>query len=287
MDAAHFINTLEARAGRARKPERFDFVVLDLAADESLLRRIYQAMGREPLDWVSLFRDTGWQGHWREGPVLVDARQAPVFQRELVASLESRPLGLLLQSDHSPEAIRTHLARWIQTAHTGEGNLVRVHEPRMIGPLLCSMEPAQHQSLLSVASRWHWHDGHFWREAGPAEYDPGQVATTAPVIATQQQEGVLPYRLAAEACGYASHYRQALGSRPKPETWVLERLLEAREAGFAWSNHLERWLRIALRQGEGFQSREPYTDVLAQDELSRNDKLAAMEGATETSHAPA
>ncbi len=287
MDAAHCINTLETRAGRAAAPLTFDFAILDLAQDEDLLARIYATMAREPLAWVSLFEGTDWQEHWRDGPVLVDARQTPGFQRGMVGRLHESPSGLLLKTPHVMDALRTHLARWIHQAPPGRDGLVRIHEPRMFGPLLCTLASNQQEALLQVASHWHWHDSHTWRTASPAEHAAGAGLPLHPQLQSWQFQAATPYRLAAEAIGHAQHYQRALAHLPDPEAWVLERLQEARNAGFATTRQLERWLRLAIRQGADFHTKAPYSGLLAREELSRNDQLDAMEGAAETYHAPA
>src|SRR5690554_7541388 len=58
MDAANYISTLELIAPRTTTPESYDFAILDLASEETLLEQIYSGMVSESIEWWSLFEGT-------------------------------------------------------------------------------------------------------------------------------------------------------------------------------------------------------------------------------------
>ncbi|MFV8571593.1 DUF4123 domain-containing protein [Marinobacter sp. SBS5] len=286
MDAAHYINTLESVAPRTAIPYDYDFAVLDLASSDKMLELIYAGMMEEPLEWWSLFEGTSWQSDWDNGPILVDLRNAVSFRAELSSQLESSPQGILFKSDTAVDELRQHLSHWLTESSPGSEQLLRFYEPRMFGPLLCILADQRGQKLISVGSSWCWHDTHGWRQAVPKKYvnkfeiDPDPV-----LVSPLELKASELYWLAAEACGYAAYYADALPETEAPECWVFDILHTAKNVGFAHAELMERWLRMAIQYGEGFYLTEPAHTAFSNGELPAPDRLVTMESLMESVYA--
>ncbi|WP_336367049.1 DUF4123 domain-containing protein [Marinobacter sp. C2H3] len=288
MDAAELIETLERVTPVTPACGPASHALVDFAADDSLLALLYNAAVSEPVPWRSLFEDTPWWPHWRAGPALVDLRQAPAFQQALARRMVEVPGGILLDTSWTTGGLHRHLSRWLHQGLTGGETLLRIQDPRKFGPLLCAMPPSQRQALLLCASAWSWHDGHRWRLArpfpatGPAA---GQPQTPLPAPPTAEAPALPPdtladvpaFWLASEAQGYATHYADVVPDDDHPARWVLERLLEADRHGVHASQHLERWLRLALRHGASFFRQPPFNALLDNPQVILDQRLRAME----------
>src|SRR5690554_235590 len=152
MDAANYISTLELIAPRTTTPESYDFAILDLASEETLLEQIYSGMVSESIEWWSLFEGTSWQSDWLSGPILVDLRDAPGFRTQLRLQLESSSMGILITSGYSAEELRQHLTRWVFESLPEKQQLLRLYEPRMFAPLLCALSKQSRQNFLDRKS---------------------------------------------------------------------------------------------------------------------------------------
>lgn len=285
MDAVDCINTLEHVAPPVSLPDAADFAIVDLAADEECLQCIYDAMIGEPVQWLSLFQNTPWFGQWKQGPALVDLRQAPMFRSALIERMATVASGLLVRTSWSMDDFHAHVSYCMHQSVPVKGHLLRLHEPRWFGPLLCAVGDRQRQAILGAGSHWFWHDSHTWRKAMPDPHDPAPGYRPLPRLSLDRLEATTPYRLAAEARGYRDHYEAVLPQNETPTAWILARLQEAHGAGFRQSCYLERWLRLAIRQGAGFHRRPPYSMFLEDESKTPGYRLSAMEGAMENEHA--
>jgi hypothetical protein len=290
MDTAHYINTLKRLVINTERPIRFDYAVLDLAADKDLLRVIYEAMAHEPVEWQSLFLGGRFQKWWESGPILVDVCEAPAFQEQLLERLENHPIGVLLRSDLSIDTLFPRLVYWTNDALGKEGSLLRFHEPRMFGPLVCGLSDGPVGELTGCGSAWYWHDTHSWQSVTPSTVlteDQACVELPPGMVTQAFVDTTATYRLAADARGYAHYYRGHLPEAQEPDSWVLQRLLEGQEAGLKADSHLERWLRLSIQHGEGFHQRPAFKSLLMQESLTSPEKLTAMESEPEVQHATA
>lgn len=286
MDAAYYINTLEARAPRATKPCNYDFAVLDLASSDELLEEIYAGMTNEPIQWWSLFEGTNWQAEWDNGPVLVDLRNAANFRAQLSSRLEFSSQGIVFKSDIPVDKLHEYLSHWLTESNPGSGQLLRFHEPRMFGPLLCVLADQSCQKLLSAGTHWWWHDAHIWRQAVPKEGSSSiKIGIEETLVSQLELQGSEFYWLASEAGGYATYYADSLPESKEPERWVFDTLNTAKNAGFANAELLERWLRMAIQYGKDFYLNEPVHTVFSNEELPTTDRLAAMESLMESVYA--
>ncbi|EMP57327.1 hypothetical protein MSNKSG1_01863 [Marinobacter santoriniensis NKSG1] len=285
MDAADCINTLEHVAPPVSLPDAADFAIVDLAADEQSLQCIYDAMIGESIHWLSLFQNTPWFPQWKQGPVLLDLRQAPVFRNALIERMVTVPSGLLVRTNWSMDEFHAHISHCIHDGVPMDGHLLRLHEPRWFGPLLCAVGDRQRQAILAAGTHWFWYDSHTWRTAMPDPHDPAPGERPLPRLSLDRLEATTPYWLAAEARGYRAHYESVLPQDVSATAWILTRLQEAHEAGFRQSDYLERWLRLAIRQGAGFHRRSPYSVFLEDESKTPGYRLSAMEGAMENANA--
>lgn len=285
MDAANYITTLDRIAPGSVEPKKYDFAVLDLAGNDELLEQIYAGMTNERIQWWSLFEGTDWQGAWAQGPVLIDCRNAASFRARLVSQLESVPLGLVFNSEQSTEVLRQHLSSWLCDHQAATGQLLRFYEPRMIAPLLSALSERKRRALLAPGSHWYWHDGHRWREASGVDEGLVEDVEDDQLWVTQQElQQAESFWLAVEACGYADHYATALASVESPACWVFDCLKSARNTGFQKSEHMERWLRLAIQHGADFPRTKPFRSLLSREDLIPSERLTAMESAPETLH---
>lgn len=288
MDAVNYITTLDRIAPGTTEPQEYDFAILDLAGSDELLEQIYSGMTHERLQWWSLFEGTDWQETWARGPILVDLRNAANFRAQLLSQLESTPLGLVFSSKQPVEELRQHLTSWLCDHQARTGQLLRFYEPRMFAPLLCALTEQKRQSLLAPGSRWYWHDGYSWREASFIDASQSENGDGEHLLVTQQELRETEFFwLAVEARGYADHYAVVLASMESPECWVFDCLQAARNAGFQKTEHMERWLRLAIQRGADFPRSEPFRSTLSREDLTPTERLIAMESKPEKSHANA
>ncbi|MDX1559562.1 MAG: DUF4123 domain-containing protein [Marinobacter sp.] len=277
MDAAYYITTLEAMAPKAHKPETVSYAIIDLAIAHDFLKQLYNAMAREDAAWWSLFEGSEWQPEWSSGPILVDLRNCYTFTQQLVTNMEARPLGVLIQSSLDAKDLRDRCQKWLLGAEDAR-QLLRFHEPRMLGPLLCVMGDAQRHQFVPPGEHWSWHDGQVWRTHMAAAADSAVLNEEPPISLSEDQiRDASHYRMAAQAQDFASYYKGSLKSHKDPSVWVLNRLLEAYKAGMKKVSEQERWVRLAIMRGDDFPENAEYRKILKQEQWSPSERLTAME----------
>lgn len=283
MDAAHYITTLEATAPRCRKPESASYAIVDLAIAQDFLKQLYGAMANETVEWWSLFEGSEWQPDWDSGPILVNLQNCDTFTQQLAADMESRPLGVLIQTSLGAIDLRDRCQKWLFGTE-GTRWLLRFHEPRMLAPLLCVMGDAQRHQFMPAGEQWFWHDSLTWRtRIAPANSAPSKEESLITVSEDQLRKASY-YRMAAQAQDFASYYHSSLASYEDPSVWVLNRLLEAHKAGMTKVSDQERWLRLAIRHGEDFPEAPEYRKILKQEQWSASERLTAMESIRKPEH---
>lgn len=285
MDAAYYITTLEDTAPRGLKPEAASYAIIDLAVAHDFLARLYGAMANEPIEWWSLLEGTEWQSDWSSGPILVDLRNCGTFTKQLAVDLGSRPLGVMIRTSMDAANLRDRCQRWL--FETEGARLLRFYEPRMLGPLLCVMGHVQLRQLIPPGEQWSWHDGLQWRTRTTTATDrAANVNESAASLSEEQLQQVSPYRMAAQAESFASYYGNSLASYKEPTVWVLKCLLEAHGAGVTAVSDQERWLRLAIRNGDAFPAGVQYQEVLKQEQWSASERLTAMESIRKQDNVP-
>lgn len=277
MDAAYYITTLEKMAPPGDKPKTGSYAIIDLAIAHDFLKQLYSAMANETVAWWSLFEGSEWQPDWSSGPILVDLRNCYTFTQQLVTEMETRPLGVLIQSPLDAKDLRDRCQKWLFGSEEAR-QLLRFHEPRMLGPLLCVMGDAQRHQFAPPGEHWFWHDGQVWRTHMAAATDSA-VSNEEPLfsVSEDQLREASHYRMAAQAQDFASYYESNLNSHNDPSVWVLNRLLEAYKAGMKKVSEQERWLRLAIMRGDDFPENAEYRKILKQEQWSASERLTAME----------
>lgn len=282
MDAAKYINTLDSLALTETPPTDPQFAIVDLAADDEFLARLYGAMKETAIDWFSLFIGSKWQPEWSHGPILVNLAASLEFASDLIACMQARPLGVMIHSLATNAAMLQRCQHWL--LDSTESALLRFYEPRMLTPLLAALNANQRHHLIAPSERWAWHDGHAWQQFVSAEGD-AQPADPPPRVPREQLDQVPDYRLALHAKNYAAYYRDALTEYSDPTAWVMDRLLQAREASFNVAAQEERWLRLAFENGADFYKQDSFRAVMEEQALTPADQLSAMESTSETLNA--
>ncbi|MDI9246711.1 DUF4123 domain-containing protein [Marinobacter sp. CHS3-4] len=281
MDAANYINTLDKLDLNVATPGEPTFGIVDLAADEQFLSRLYGGMTQVAIEWYSLLLGSSWQSAWEQGPILLDLTASPDFTCELIDLMETKPLGVLIQSCTDIATMLERCQRWL---FNSDASILRFYEPRMLTPLIAAMSPGQRHDLIRPGECWAWHNGYDWKQS-PSTDEKAEKDDSTPRITAEQLRDVQRFRHAAHAREYAQHYRGNLSSRSDPQAWVLGCLINANEWGFKTRADQERWLRLAIRNGNDFYRQEAFQAIMEKQALTPEDQLAAMESKSEVLNA--
>lgn len=276
MDAAYYTTILEKMAPPGNKPEAGSYAIVDLAIARDFLKQLYSVMASETVAWWSLFEGSEWQPDWSSGPILVDLRNCSAFTLQLVEDMETRPMGVLIRSSLDAKDLRDRCQKWL-FGSGGARQLLRFHEPRMLGPLLCVMGDAQRHQFVHPSEHWSWHDGQVWRTHMRSVTGSTVLNEEPPISVSEDQlREASHYRMAAQAQDFVSYYEGNLTSHQDPLVWVLNRLLDAYKAGMKKVSEQERWLRLAIMHGADFPKNPEYRKILKQ-QWPASERLTAME----------
>lgn len=281
MDAVNYINTLDDLGLILAVPTEPTFGIVDLAADAGFLSQFYGGMSQANMEWFSLFLGSSWQADWNQGPILLDLTSSPDFARDLVAMMEAKPLGVLIQSNASSAEMLRRCQRWL---FSSDASILRFYEPRMLTPLIAAMTEVQRSDLVRPGESWAWHNGHEWVQYQSTSENPEAVDKT-PIVTAEQLKDVPWYRLAEHAREYAEYYRGNLNTHSDPKAWVMSCLMKANESGFKTKADQERWLRLAIRYGESFYKQDAFKTVMEQQALTPAEQMTVMESNSETLNA--
>ncbi|ERS82396.1 hypothetical protein Q672_20200 [Marinobacter sp. EVN1] len=281
MDAVNYINTLDDLELSRATPTEPTFGIVDLAADAGFLRQLYGSMTQANMEWFSLFLGSSWQADWEQGPILLDLTSAPEFAGELVMMMQTKPLGVLIQSSADGAEMLQRCQRWL---FNSGASILRFYEPRMLTPLIAAMTDMQRADLVRLGETWAWHNGHEWGQYQSTSENP-EAGEKSPVVTTEQLKDVSWYRLAEHAREYAEYYRGNLVVHSDPQTWVMSCLMKANESGFKTKADQERWLRLAIRYGDSFYRQEAFKTVMEQQALTPAQQMTAMESNSEALNA--
>jgi hypothetical protein len=166
----------------------------------------------------------------------------------------------------------------------GDASILRFYEPRMLTSLIAAMNPRQRSDLVRPGESWAWHNGHNWAQY-QSNGDKAPTDDTPPRLTAEQLNNVSGFRLASHAREYAEYYRDNLVSQTNPQAWILNCLMNARESGFKTRADQERWLRLAIQNGDDFYRQEAFQVIREQQALPPADQLAAMESESEALNA--
>lgn len=281
MDAVNYINTLDDLGLSRAIPTEPMFGIVDLAADAGFLSQLYDSMTHANVEWFSLFLGSSWQADWEQGPILLDLTSSPDFARELVMMMETKPLGVLIQSSADGAEMLQRCQRWL---FNSDASILRFYEPRMFTPLIAAMTEGQRSDLVRLGESWAWHNGHEWLQYQTTGENP-EVGDRSPVVTAEQFKYVPWYRFAEHAREYAEYYRGNLVSHSNPQAWVMSCLMKANESGFKTKADQERWLRLAIQHGNSFYQQDAFQTVMEQQVLTPAEQMTAMESNSEALNA--
>ncbi|WP_203144002.1 DUF4123 domain-containing protein [Marinobacter mangrovi] len=284
MDAAEYINTFENLGLETRPASTPRFAIVDLAVDESFLNQLYGSMNGQTIEWSSLLANSRWEKAWRSGPILIDISDHKDFTQALSKSLESKPLGLLVETSMNFEVAQTYFGSMLLCMAGDDASLFRFYEPRMLGALMAALGDKR-QRVVRAGEKWSWHDGWKWQTYRNPESGTDDLSGSAPALSRHDLVNIPQYRAADRAIRLHEIYQSNLTAESTPRLWIMERLAEARDAGIATASGQERWLRLALQHGASFQKTPPFEKVMHDPSMTPQERLMAMESLSESSHA--
>ncbi|MDD2058074.1 DUF4123 domain-containing protein [Pseudomonas sp. GD03860] len=256
-------------------------VIVDASFDPQLQLRIDQSLEQGVTRSVALFNDTPYVALQAVGPIALLCPTTGGLMDHLSTLFERTDAGCVayMKNEYAFEQVVTHW-RSLLTVSTDDGptRMFRFFDPRWLEPLLNSLDEAERWQFLGPITDLAWRNELGWRhQANPRATlntevkDPGWLH-----LDRQRQNAMDHHRLQVQAAQLAQHYRSAL-PMPQAETFVYEQLLAARQAGYLEIVEQERWLRLALRHGDGFWERSPFAQLLQSEDQSLDQKLVGLE----------
>jgi len=143
---------------------------------------------------------------------------------------------------------------------------------------LNGLDETQLSQFMGPLTDMAWRNELGWRHLANPRPDPQGVIQQPGWLhlSVERLAQMEAHRLKLLAGRLALDYEPVL-AMPEPVDFVYRQLLAARQAGYLQLCEQERWLRLALRQGDGFWSSAPITELLARDDLGLGDKLIELE----------
>ena len=256
-------------------------VILDASLDPALQEQIEQRMGHGLERCVPLFDTTPYVGLQSAGPFAVLCALNGALLAYASALLERVDAGCvfyLKNEQHLDPAVEHWRSLLTVSSEDTPARLVRFYDPRWLEPLLRSLNDAERAQFMGPLTDMAWRNELGWRhlslprpEAEVHRLKPGWLH-----LSVERQRLMQQHRLHLFAVRLARDYHTVL-SIPEPEAFVYRQLIAARQTGYLQLADLERWLRLALRKGDGFWRRAPFSELLAREALSLGDKLNALE----------
>lgn len=256
-------------------------VIVDASFDTEVPAQVERHMSYGVERCVPLFDTTPYAGLQAAGPFALLC-PAPGALTDYASSLLERADAGCVAYLHTVQSFDCAVEHWrsLLTVHTDDtpSRLMRFFEPRWLEPLLYSLDDAERLRFMGPMTHLAWRNELGWRHlANPRPDSPVDVQAPGWFhLGSERQAAMEQHRLKVLAQRFALDY-QAVLKRPKPVDFVYRQLQAARHAGFLQLAEQERWLRMALRQGDSFWSHSPARDVLARDDLSLRDKLIRLE----------
>lgn len=136
------------------------YVIIESLLEKDLMKIVYQN-GIADLPHAKLFADTEYKEFAEKGPLIVQLSANNDSLSVLMGRFEKQPSGCFIQSAQSFESVLTW-ARQRLTAQTGQAKaLLRYYEPRMLLPLLASLDGEEKAAFLTGIDSLHWFH-HAW-----------------------------------------------------------------------------------------------------------------------------
>lgn len=281
MDAANYISTLDSLDLLAQEPSSADFAVIDLAVDDSFLRFLYEADQQGTVQWWSLLENTRWQASWNTGPVLLSFDNDGQFLEKLKARLVRLPLGILIASPESSKQVFDWAQGWLLALAESDERLFRFYDPRSFRPLLATLAERARQWVFPGATI-HWYSGTDWQGYQSPDHLWKSELPKQPLLVQAELSELPAFRSADRAMAYEKVYRNYLPETGDRRIWVLERLQEASDLGFATTSLQERWLRLNIRIGSSLLGKADFQEIMKAPDMTPVDRLNAMESLSES-----
>ena len=256
-------------------------VILDASFDPELPAYVDHIMGDGFERCMPLFDDTPYAGLQAAGPfaLLYPVPSASVeHARRLLARADAGCVAYLEDEQSFERAVKHWRSLLTISTEDAPARLMRFFDPRWLEPLLNSLNESQLLQFIGPLTDIAWRNELGWRHLANPRPDP-HAELQEPGwlhLSVERQAQMDEHRLHVLAARFALDYQSVL-SMPDPMAFVYRQLLGARHAGYLQLAEQERWLRLALRQGDGFWSRSPSTELLARNDLGLGDKLIELE----------
>ncbi|VVP61802.1 hypothetical protein PS870_06445 [Pseudomonas fluorescens] len=256
-------------------------VILDASFDPQLQAHVEQIIDHGVGRCIPLFDDTPFARLQAAGPFAVLCTATGALMEYASALLERADAGCVAYLENE-QAFEQAVEHWrsLLTISTDDtpAQLMRFYEPRWLEPLLSSLDETELLQFMGPLTDMAWRNELGWRHLANPQPNP-EAETQEPGwlhLNVERQAQMDQHRLKVQAGRFALDY-QALLAMPEPVAFVYWQLLAAQQAGYLQLAEQERWLRLALRQGDGFCNGSPYTELLARDDLGLGDKLSELE----------
>lgn len=256
-------------------------VILDGSFDPHLQASVDQAIGYGTGQCVPLFDDTHYAGLHTAGPFALLCPAPGALTEYASTLLERANAGCVAYLEDARSFAQT-VAHWrnLLTVSTDDtpARMMRFFEPRWLEPLINSLNETELLQFMGPITDLAWRNEMGWRHLANPRPDPNaDIALPGWLhLSPARQHLMGQYRLKVLAGRFAQDY-QAVLPTSEPVEFVYRQLMAARQAGYLQLAEQERWLRLALSQGDGFWSSFTATELLARDDLGLGDKLIELE----------
>jgi hypothetical protein len=256
-------------------------VILDASFDPDLPAYVAQFTAYGVERCIPLFDETPYAGLQAAGPFAWLCPAHGASREHASRLLERADAGCVayLEDEQSFERAVEHW-RSLLTISTDDtpAQLMRFFDPRWLEPLLNSLDEGELLQFMGPFTDMAWRNELGWRhQANPRPDSDAEIQKPGWLhLSLEHQAQMDEHRLKVLAGRFALDYQTFL-SMPEPVEFVYRQLLGARQAGYLQLAEQERWLRLALRQGDGFWSNSPNTELVARDDLALGDKLIELE----------
>ena len=256
-------------------------MILDASFDSALQEHVEQGMGYGLERCIPLFDNTPYAALQAAGPFAVLCALNGPLMAYASALLERADAGCVFyleNEQHLDLAVEHWRSMLTVSCDDMPARLMRFFEPRWLEPLLKSFDDDERLQFMGPLTAMVWRNELGWRHLANPRPDPN-FQTQEPGwlhLSFGRQSLMDQHRLKVLAVRLSLDYQTVL-PMPEPAGFVYQQLIAARHAGYLQMAEQERWLRLALREGDGFWSRSPYTELMAREDLGLGDKLIELE----------
>lgn len=256
-------------------------VILDGSFDPDLPTHVDQAIRSGAERCIPLLDDTPYAALQPAGPFALLCPASGPLMTYVSALLERADAGCVAYLNDE-QSFRRAITHWrsLLTVSTEESSaqMLRFFEPRWMEALLNSLDDSERLSFMGPVTDLAWRNELGWRHLANPQPDPDVEVLEPGWLHLSQERLTLmgQYRLKVVAERLAQDYQAALPA-DEPVEFVYRQLLAAEQIGYQQLPEQERWLRLALSQDDGFWNSASPAEVLARNDLSLGEKLAALE----------